>query len=1179
MSSRLLEIGLTNAALALLISLMVVAVVRWRPNAQWEAALWLVALIKFVVPPLVPFPVTVQGPVATIASPESSAPTDAAIARSPSPAPAGNATEKFATSRAPAPQSVAARAAASDQSNGVTKPSSSSPATHVGAPNFFAMVKHWLWPYWNIRSIAWIWLGGAVLAALVLTTRAHRFSRIVCGAGAQQPDAELEIEFRQLCQRTGIRRRPWLRVIDAEVSPLIWSWFGPTIVLLPQSLMGKLTREQRSMVLAHELAHIRRHDHLFRWLEAIVQSLYWWFPPVRWIRRRLHAAQEQCCDAFVIDQFPDRQAEYCDALFAAANWMALARKSPILASEFGRSDTLKHRIHAVLQQRLARPLTNKGRSLCLAIGLLLLAVSVHWVIAASKEAPKPKNERTQTTTQFLVTDAEDRPVAAGEAHVKGYTQMGDFFEETFPIKQGKAIVPLKSPQLDQMTVQLDAPGYLSHFKEYRRGKDQPFFAVAGQYKFQLKPGIAIGGKIVDADRQPVAKARVYAYSSAGGAIEAGFDAIDKTVYTNAAGEWEMSGAPAGLGVTLYVERTKGASGGINFTVLPEQFAALRAHRDVRTLPEAPTVSGTVVDPAGKPVQGAMVLLRGRNFYRDYRRNIPLTDASGSFSITAVPPGNHLVTFFSLDWALKSVKFSVPLKEPLKIVMQKGKRVEFRTVDEQGKPISGVRFHPQPPLNSRYDGDAQVLDFLGNRDLIKNRSDSRGIFVWENAPSEPLGYQIASARVLMQPQGDYGPAGSPHTLIFRDRIPVHAKVVDAATGELIKSYRIYEGTHFKVNQPGLWSWNLQSPSRAKPGGFDDSLKGQERLIRYRIQADGYRLSISDVLDAQKLPDKPVLIEFRLQKDNGYSAAVRSPDGQPAAGAKVYTAVKRRGDYRSREVLAGVANQATAATVTTADVEGAMRIAPSSDPFLCFISHESGYAELMDVDLFQNSKITLVPWGKIDGVLWREGKPAANIAVQLRKDDVFAIDSELPGVSYSARGKTDAAGKYSFDRCVAGQWNETIVYEPARAQAAFGYQTILTVDIAPGQTLSQHFGTEGADLHGRVSVPKGVAIDWDKSRAFLTYWEQRTPPDPATKLPKAFREIARRRDLLTLSKDGSFRFINLEPAEYDLAFALVVPGDNSNRPTYSKKITITREMFLRKTPTNPIDLGEVPLAAAR
>jgi len=136
----------------------------------------------------------------------------------------------------------------------------------------------------------------------------------------------------------------------------------------------------------------------------------------------------------------------------------------------------------------------------------------------------------------------------------------------------------------------------------------------------------------------------------------------------------------------------------------------------------------------------------------------------------------------------------------------------------------------------------------------------------------------------------------------------------------------------------------------------------------------------------------------------------------------------------------------------------------------------------------------------------------------------------------------------------------------------------VRLAPGQALSQQLGKDGTDVRGRVILPKDASLDWTQSSAVLFCWEQRTPPDPATKLPRNFRQVALRRDLLTLNKDGAFQFFNVEPAEYELKLSVPAPGDQFVRPTYSKKMALTRAMFLGKTTTNPLDLGDIPLSAA-
>ena len=73
----------------------------------------------------------------------------------------------------------------------------------------------------------------------------------------------------------------------------------------PARPLGPLDQRQRSMLLVHELAHVRRGDHAVRLFELAVTVLFWWLPTVWWARRALHDAEEQCCDAWVTWAFPE----------------------------------------------------------------------------------------------------------------------------------------------------------------------------------------------------------------------------------------------------------------------------------------------------------------------------------------------------------------------------------------------------------------------------------------------------------------------------------------------------------------------------------------------------------------------------------------------------------------------------------------------------------------------------------------------------------------------------------------------------------------------------------------------------------------------------------------------------------------------------------------------------------
>src|SRR5262245_18528592 len=98
---------------------------------------------------------------------------------------------------------------------------------------------------------------------------------------------------------------PEVLLVPGPVPPMVWA-IGFTRVLFPAGLLDRLDSGGRHALLIHELAHVRRRDHWVRWLELLVLALYWWYPLVWLARYRLQASEEECCDAWVVDELPSR---------------------------------------------------------------------------------------------------------------------------------------------------------------------------------------------------------------------------------------------------------------------------------------------------------------------------------------------------------------------------------------------------------------------------------------------------------------------------------------------------------------------------------------------------------------------------------------------------------------------------------------------------------------------------------------------------------------------------------------------------------------------------------------------------------------------------------------------------------------------------------------------------------
>lgn len=245
-----------------------------------------------------------------------------------------------------------------------------------------------------------LWLSGSFLWIVLILYRSWKFGKLV--RLAEQEEEQLQTLCDKLSERMGLGWKPPVRVVEAEIAPMIWAFGRETVILFPKHFLEELTIEKQQMVLAHELAHLKRRDHQLRWLELLVLSLYWWLPTVRFVRRQLHNAQEECCDAWVLRLFPEQQVQYGETLLSAATLLGEISRPPLLASEFGQKQSLKTRIETMLKNNTLRPLSKTGLVSCLLMVGLMLVVSVRWGEADEKSPREEITNNNQQTEKELV---------------------------------------------------------------------------------------------------------------------------------------------------------------------------------------------------------------------------------------------------------------------------------------------------------------------------------------------------------------------------------------------------------------------------------------------------------------------------------------------------------------------------------------------------------------------------------------------------------------------------------------------------------------------------------------------------------------------------------------------------------------------------------------------------------
>ena len=72
------------------------------------------------------------------------------------------------------------------------------------------------------------------------------------------------------------------------------------VVLVPAASLAGIAPRHLEALLAHELAHIRRHDYLVNLLQSAVETLLFYHPAVWWVSHRARLERENCCDDLAI---------------------------------------------------------------------------------------------------------------------------------------------------------------------------------------------------------------------------------------------------------------------------------------------------------------------------------------------------------------------------------------------------------------------------------------------------------------------------------------------------------------------------------------------------------------------------------------------------------------------------------------------------------------------------------------------------------------------------------------------------------------------------------------------------------------------------------------------------------------------------------------------------------------
>jgi beta-lactamase regulating signal transducer with metallopeptidase domain len=331
------------------------------------------------------------------------------------------------------------------------------------------------------------WIDGLwVLGVGVLSMRSiggwWLIQRLRATAVDEAPEA-LQASFARIAVALGIRRETLLRISSAVAGPITIGALR-TMVLLPLSSLTLLGPEELEMVLAHELAHVRRADFLCNIAQTLVETLFFFHPAVWWIGKQIRHERELCCDDLALKICPN-PVTYATALFRLEEQRARQWRLAMALNGDQSHQTLRLRIARILGEPVSHGGGRAVQPFSLVVACVALAASLVAappVVASFRPAMHGPIRHAAAQSAAATASTAVRPVTASVMHMALHNALGQA-SATASQKPSDELVQPHSSYIERMK----AAGYDVDLDKYIAMKIQdvtPEFAQAmGQAGF------------------------------------------------------------------------------------------------------------------------------------------------------------------------------------------------------------------------------------------------------------------------------------------------------------------------------------------------------------------------------------------------------------------------------------------------------------------------------------------------------------------------------------------------------------------------------------------------------------------------------------------------------------------------------------------------------------------------
>jgi HEAT repeat protein/beta-lactamase regulating signal transducer with metallopeptidase domain len=263
-------------------------------------------------------------------------------------------------------------------------------------------------------------IGWGIIALVLALIHAGRRLMLVGRLGDRQPvrDPALLVLLEALRHDVGYRGTVRLTCANGISSPVA---LGGHEICLPQLAITDLDGDQQRSMLAHELAHLTRHDPLWFDAAALFERVFFFQPLNRLARRELETAAEYVCDEWAMRK-TGSGIHLARCLATVAEWIQAAPLGVPVAGMAEQRSLLVSRIARLLDGGAAGSVRSRRGAAALAALLLIAMIAIaprvsgHGAPAQQIAADTGERNTAHLLARLAATDAR---LAATNARLAG----------------------------------------------------------------------------------------------------------------------------------------------------------------------------------------------------------------------------------------------------------------------------------------------------------------------------------------------------------------------------------------------------------------------------------------------------------------------------------------------------------------------------------------------------------------------------------------------------------------------------------------------------------------------------------------------------------------------------------------------------------------------------------------